>query len=101
MKAFIIGDKDVVVGFQLVGIQGAPVSNREEALNALRTAEQKKDVKLVFITEDFSSQIYDEIASLRRRPGAPLIVDVPGSTGATGELYSMQKLLQKMLRTRM
>ncbi len=100
MKAFVVGDRDIVLGFQLVGIQGIAVSSREEALDALRTAEKMTDVKIVFITEDFSTQIHDEITSLRHRPGAQLIIDLPGSSGAAVESYSMQKLLQKMLRTR-
>jgi vacuolar-type H+-ATPase subunit F/Vma7 len=100
MKAYVVGDKDVVLGFQLVGIKGIPVSSREEALQALRTAANMVDVKVVFITEDFSALIYDEITALRSQTGAPLIVEMPGRLGVTGELYSVQKLLQKMTRTR-
>lgn len=100
MKAFVVGDKDVVLGLQLVGIEGIPVSSKKEASEALRKAVTMTDVKIVFITEDFSTLIYDEITSLRSQSGGPLIVEMPGRSGGTGELYSAQKLLQKMLRTR-
>jgi vacuolar-type H+-ATPase subunit F/Vma7 len=100
MKAFVVGDKDVVLGFQLVGIRGTAVSSREEASEALRTATNMLDVKIVFITEDFSALIYDEINALRSHLGAPLIVEMPGRFGVSSELYSTQKLLQRMLRAR-
>lgn len=100
MKAFIIGDKDVVLGFQLVGIKGVAVSSKEEASKALRAAANMTNVKIVFITEDFSTQICDEITALRSQPVAPFIVEVPGRRGVTGELCSTQNLLEKMLRAR-
>ncbi len=100
MKALVIGDKDVVLGFQLVGIKGMAVSNKEEAVDALKTAVDIDDIRIIFITEDFSTQIYDEIASLRHKLGAPLIVDIPSRSGIPGESLSTQKLLQKMMRSR-
>lgn len=100
MRAFVVGDKDVVLGFELAGIKGAAVSSREEASEALKTAANMADIKIVFVTEDFSTQIYDEITALRSQPNAPLIVEMPGRSGATGELYSTQKLLQNMLKIR-
>lgn len=100
MKAFIIGEKDVVLGFQLAGVEGSMVSSKEEASEALKKAFGMRDIGIVFITEDFSTQIYDEITRLRSQPNMPFIVEVPGRSGGTGELYSTQKLLQKMLRMR-
>ncbi|MBQ3686683.1 MAG: ATPase V, partial [Treponema sp.] len=34
MEYFVIGEREIVLGFMLVGVSGAAVSNREEALDA-------------------------------------------------------------------
>lgn len=76
------------------------MSSKEEASEALKKAANTVDVKIVFITEDVSSLIYDEITALRSQADAPLIVEMPGRGGMATELYSTQRLLQKMLKTR-
>jgi len=99
-KAYMIGDKDLILGFQLAGIKGVSVSNRNEALNALKQAVNMKDIKIIFVSEEFSAQIHDEIDKIRSSSGAPLIVEMPRGSELPGESSSTQKLMQRILRIR-
>jgi len=99
-KAYIIGDKDLILGFQLAGIKGMSVSNKNEALHALKQAVNMEDIKIIFISEEFSVQIYDEIDEIRSRGRAPLIVEIPRGLEISGEPSSTQRLMRRVLRLR-
>jgi len=77
-----------------------PVSNKSEALDALKEAANMKNVKIILITENFSSQLHDEIDAIRSRISAPLITEIPGRFEVTDKLSSTQKLMQKVLMIR-
>lgn len=100
MEGYIIGDKDLVLGFRLVGIKGISVSNKKEAFEALRRIINEGNAKIVFISEDLSVQIQDELNAIRSRNNGPLIVEILGRTGMKGELPTVQKLIQKVVRIR-
>ena len=100
MEGYVIGDKDLVLGFRLVGIKGVAASNRKEALEALRRIINEEDTKIIFISEDLSVQIQDELDAIRSRSNGPLIVEMLGRTGMKGELPTVQKLIQNVLKIR-
>jgi V/A-type H+-transporting ATPase subunit F len=100
MKAFVIGDKSVVLGFRLVGIKGDPVSDKNEALDALKKAVSMKDVGIILVTDDFSSQIQNMIDTIRSKSATPMIVEIPKRLEAVGGPTSAQKLMQEIMRIR-
>ena len=100
MEGYVIGDKDLVLGFRLVGIRGTAVSNRNESLEVLRRIINEGNAKIVFISEDLSMQIQDELDAIRSRSIGPLIVEILGRTGMKGELPTVQKLIQKIRKIR-
>lgn len=81
MHAFVIGDRDTVTAFSLVGIKGVVVSSVDEAWHALSRAVKSIDAAIIIISEEFSNKMGDEIDKLRLSRIAPLIVEIPGSLG--------------------
>ena len=100
MEGYVIGDKDLVLGFRLVGIKGIAASNRKEALEALRRIINEGNARIIFISEDLSVQIQDELDAIRSRNDGPLIVEILGRAGMKGELPTVQKLVRNILKIR-
>jgi vacuolar-type H+-ATPase subunit F/Vma7 len=96
MHAIAIGDCDMVTGFRLVGIQGVEVSTVEEARSALLKAVENIDIAFIIISEDFSTKMRDNIDTLRLNRIAPLIVELPGRRGPSGEI-DMSNIVQKAI----
>ena len=100
MKTYVIGDKDLVLSFNLIGIPGLSVSSRNEALETLKKIIATKEEKIIFISEDLSTLIEDELNEIRLKNSGILIVEVPGRSEVKGELPSVQKLIQRILKIR-
>jgi V/A-type H+-transporting ATPase subunit F len=96
MRAFVIGDYDMVTGFQLAGIKGVAVSTVDEALHALSKAVENVDVALILISEGFSTKMRDSIDKLRLERITPVIVELPGRLGPSGAI-DMSSILRKAI----
>ncbi len=91
MEYFVIGEREIVLGFMLVGVTGTAVSNKEEALEAfLDVTGQSKRLnrtvassrpKVLILTEDVSDMISREVEDHQMTGKAPLIVEIPGLNG--------------------
>jgi vacuolar-type H+-ATPase subunit F/Vma7 len=99
MLGFVIGDNTMVTGFRLAGVQGVEVASAEQASLALAKALKRGDLALIVVSEEFSSALRGQIEEVRRNPIAPLIVEVPGRFGPTGEI-TMSDLVTKTLGVR-
>ena len=86
MHAIVIGDRDMVTGFQLVGIKGVEVATADEAKRTLVKAVENIDVTIVIISEDFSTELRATIDELRLNRIAPLIIELPGRSGPSGAI---------------
>jgi len=100
LKAYVIGDKDLVLGFNLIGIPGLSVSDEKEALEALKKVIETQEAKIIFISEDLSTLIEDELNIIRSKNSDFVIVEVPGRSEVKGELPSVQKIIRKILKIR-
>ncbi|MCR5763656.1 MAG: V-type ATP synthase subunit F [Treponema sp.] len=91
MEYFVIGERELVLGFMLVGVKGCSVSNRQEALDSFfRVTGQDNSVsrmsaedrpKVLILTEDVADMLSDEIKDWQMKGNAPLIVEIPGLQG--------------------
>ena len=86
----------MITGFRLVGIGGVEVNTIEEARTALNKVLTNVDVAIIIISEKFSSKMHDEINELRSNRISPLIVEIPGRKGPTGETR-MSNLISRSL----
>jgi V/A-type H+/Na+-transporting ATPase subunit F len=99
MLGFVIGDNEMVTGFRLVGVEGTEVTSAEEARQALTKALARKDLAVIIISEEFSTQIRDDINKTRLEKLTPLVLEVPGRTGPRAET-KMSDLIDKTLGIR-
>lgn len=96
MLGFVIGGNDVTRGFRLVGLDGEEVTSVNEARQALAKALARKDVAIILVSEEFSTQMRMDIEKARLERLTPLIVEVPGPQGSSGE-NQMSDFISKTL----
>lgn len=90
MEYFVIGEREIVLGFMLVGVEGQIANNRRDALEAFSkmtglsstNAPAIKDKpKILILTEDVSDMLSKEVMNWQMTGKTPLIVEVPGLQG--------------------
>jgi len=64
-KIALIGDKDTIIGFKLLGVSLFPVTSKDEALEVLDKL-VKEEYAVIFVTEDIAGQIVEEIERLQK-----------------------------------
>lgn len=99
MHGFVIGDTDMVTGFRLVGVEGEEALSIEDARLAFQKALTRKDLALIILSEEFSTQMREEIDKVRTEQVRPLIVEIPGRNGPSGEV-KMSDFISKTLGVR-
>lgn len=90
MEYFVIGEREIVLAFKLVGVDGKVAVNRTEALDSFNritgrggTASVPVDErpKVLILTENVSSLLEEEVLDWQKGANYPLIVEVPGIHG--------------------
>lgn len=61
----LIGEKEIIIGFSLVGLKLFPVVEPEEAIKALRDCHEK-NCAIVFITNEIAQRIIDKIEEYQK-----------------------------------
>jgi V/A-type H+/Na+-transporting ATPase subunit F len=61
----LIGEKEIIIGFNLIGLKLFPVTNAEEAIRALNDCD-RNDFAIVFITNSISQTIMDKIEEYQK-----------------------------------
>ena len=98
MFSYVIGDCDMVTGFKLVGVEGSEVFSTDEAKQALNVILSRKDIAIVIISEEFSSEpsLKEEIIKVRKEKVTPMILEIPGSKNQTSKT-DLSKQISKIL----
>lgn len=79
MSLFVIGDKDTVLGFGLVGIEGEAVQSADEARAVLDQVLTQGDRQIILITRQWAAQMGTELNQLKMTTLKPVVVEIPGS----------------------
>ena len=92
-KIAIIGDRDSVIGFRMVGVNESvvpktPNETRQALLNYFRNPQ----MGLIIITEPLASEVEDTILELSESP-IPVILLIPDRQGSIGAYESVLKEL--------
>ena len=80
----MIGNRDLVVGFRMVGVASAEVTNTQEADAALSQAIANTEVAIIIIGEDFSIKLRERIQKHRLEKISPLILEMPEKINVLG-----------------
>jgi len=97
MKILVIGNREAVLGFSLVGVHGAAVSTAAEANQALDRALVDADAGLLLVTEDTAALIGARMEQLKLRSTAPLVVEIPGPEGARPDRPSLNEIMLRAI----
>lgn len=82
MKFFVLSDKpDVYLGMRLVGMDGAVVENRTEALDKIREIVAAKEVGILLITGELMDQCEPELTAIRRDNRLPVMTRISDRSG--------------------
>ena len=72
-KIALIGNRDTIIGFKLLGISLFPINKRDEALEILNKL-VKEEYAVIFVTEEIACQIVDEINMLQKTSFASITI---------------------------
>jgi len=96
----MVGSKEAVGGFALLGVDIVAVDSNEQAVEELfnlkrdmtqdKTGRERNTYAIVFITEDLSSGISPDDEKKLARGALPAIIPIPSHQGSTG--YGLQRL---------
>lgn len=94
-KIAILGNKDAVLGFKALGVETFGVDNLNEAEKIISIIYSAADYAIIFITEDWMSQLNEFMEKLERR-ALPAIVAIPSQQGTTGAgLRNLKKIVEQ------
>jgi len=95
MNFFVLGDEDVVVGFQFIGIKGRIINNEEDALDEFKNVTNGNygEIAVLLITEKISVMIEKELVKWQLNCEYPLMVEIPD---LEGHLEGRKTLLQSI-----
>ncbi len=97
MTYYVLGEEDTVLGFSLVGISGAVVSDRDQALQAFTYAIGKKAYGILIITEAVANLIREEVDQYLFTQDFPLIVEIPGREGRDPNGKDLRGMVQEAI----
>lgn len=83
MKYFVIGDEDTVLGFSLVGVDGAIATSHQEAVDAFNRALDNSGYGIIIITETVSAMMRDTVDKYLFSEAFPLLVEIPSPKDGT------------------
>lgn len=89
----VIGDRDTVTGFRMVGVRESSVpTTPQETRKILLNYFRNPRMGLIIITEPLATQVEDTILELSEAP-VPVILLIPDRTGSTGAYETVLKEL--------
>lgn len=83
MTFFVLGDEDVILGFQFVGIQGKIIESHNDADQEFDNVINGNygQIGVVLLTEKVSIMIEEKIMNWQVSGNYPLIVEIPDLDG--------------------
>ena len=90
MEFYIIGERELVLAFKLVGVEGTIATSRTEVLEAFNKVTGHSELsslssdelpKVLILTESAAAQIESEEIEWQKKGKFPLIVEIPGLNG--------------------
>jgi vacuolar-type H+-ATPase subunit F/Vma7 len=90
---FVVAEEEIVLAFRMVGVDGRPVSNREEALDAFNQATGRGSdpsgrpykglgAKVLILTDEIAELLEEETLAWQLGGQFPLIVEIPSQSQA-------------------
>ena len=93
-KIAVMGDRDSVMGFKVLGLDVFPVTDPEEGRKTLHRL-AREPYAIIYITEQLAARITEEISRYKDQL-TPAVILIPGKDGASGNgLMSVRKAVER------
>ena len=84
LKIAVIGGRETVMGFTVLGLEAYPGADAAEAKSVLRSlTREREDVAIIYIEENLAAELSSEIDKYKDSP-MPAIILIPGREGSLG-----------------
>ena len=93
-KIAVMGDRDSVMGFKVLGLDVFPVTDPEEGRKTLHRL-AREPYAIIYITEQLASRITDEVNRYKDQL-TPAVILIPGKEGSLG--IGMSKVSESVER---
>ena len=97
MRMMVVGHRDAVLGFSLVGVPGLIAATAQEVNQALDDVLAIPDVGIVLVTDDVGSLIEGRMDRLRLRGTVPLFIEIPGPAGVRPDRPSLSDIIRRAI----
>jgi len=97
-KIALIGNRDTIIGFKLLGVSLFPINKKEEAVEILNKL-VKEEYAVIFVTEEIGCQIIEEIEILQKTSFASITIIPSKSEKKYLGLRILRKNIEKAIGT--
>lgn len=97
MSFFVIGESDTVLGFSLAGVSGRVAITEVQMRTAFKAAVAASENKILIIDEKSASLIRETIEAHTASNDTPLILEIPGVSGVSGDRIKIDELIRKAI----
>ena len=99
MTFFVLGEEDVVLGFNFIGIQGKTADTNDEVIAEFKkiTNGDYGEIGVLLLTEKISEQLDERLMKWQLSGKYPLIVEIPGMDGHLEGKKSMLDSIRKAI----
>jgi len=78
----VIGGRETVLGFSLLGIDGESPASHEDLVRLLQEGFADPQMALILIEDRIAAQAAGVVSNMQGRKEFPLVVEIPGPQGA-------------------
>jgi V/A-type H+-transporting ATPase subunit F len=93
-KVGVIGDKDSILGFKILGLSVFPVTTPEEAAKIINKM-AKEEYAVIYITENIAEKVRETINEYKSSR-FPAVIPIPGNEGPLG--IGMEGIKNSMIK---
>jgi len=97
-KIALMGNRDTIIGFKLLGVSLFPINKKEEAVEILNKLVKEK-YAVIFVTEEIGCQIIEEIEILQKTSFASITIIPSKSEKKYLGLKILRKNIEKAIGT--
>jgi len=97
-KIALMGDRDTIIGFKLLGVSIFPVNKKEESVEILNKL-VKEEYAVIFVTEEIGCQIIEEIEILQKTSFTSITIIPSKSEKKYLGLKILRKNIEKAIGT--
>jgi len=97
-EVFVIAEEELVIAFNMIGVEGAAVSGREDASAAFRLAAgDASGCKMLILTEEVADMLGSELVDWQLAGRYPLVVEIPPLAGSSPDHIKLVEAVRQAI----